>query len=140
MDMITLLVTGSTILLVVSKIPDFITTWQGISFTKNPEMEQNPIARWMFKRWGVKLSFVILAIIYLLVAIGSLFLFFPTVVLTCALFPIIPPTIVAWSSAIIYIVCTLFISLVQLQAAQYNKSGDMKQPLRWIYSRLNWFY
>ncbi len=140
MDMITLFVTGSTILLIVSKIPDFITTWQGISFTKNPGMEQNPIARWMFKRWGVKLSFVILAIMYLLVAIGSLLLFFPTVELTCALFPIIPPTIVAWSSAIIYIVCTLLISLVQLQAAQYNQSGDMKQPLRWIYSRLNWFY
>ena len=37
MDMTTLLVTGSTILLIVSKIPDFITTWQGISRTKIPE-------------------------------------------------------------------------------------------------------
>ena len=140
MDMITLLVIGSTILLIVSKIPDFITTWQGISITKNPDIEKNPIARWMFKQWGVNLSFVILAVVYLLLAVGCLLLFFPTVDLTCALFPIIPPTIVAWLSAIIYVVCTSFISLVQLQAAQYNQSGEMKQPLRWIYSRLTWFY
>ena len=140
MDMITLLVIGGTILLIVSKIPDFITTWQGISITKNPDLEKNTIARWMFKRWGVNLSFVILAVVYLLIAMGCLLLFFPTVDLTCALFPIIPPTVVAWSSAIIYVVCALFISLVQLQAAGYNQSGEMKQPLRWIYGRLNWFY
>ena len=78
MDMITLLVTGSTILLIVSKIPDFITTRQGISNTKNPDLEKNPIARWMFKRWGVNLSFVILAVVYLLLAVGCLLLFFPT--------------------------------------------------------------
>ena len=57
MDMTTLLVTGSTILLVVSKIPDFITTWQGLSITKNPGMEQHPIARWVFEQWGVSFSF-----------------------------------------------------------------------------------
>ena len=138
--MIASLVTGSTILLLVSKIPDFITTWQGISITKNPGLEINPIARWMFKQWGVNLSFVMLAVVYLLIAVGCRLLFFPSVDLTSALLPIFPPTIVAWSSAIIYVGCTLFISLVQLQAAQYNQSGEMKQPLRWIYSRLTWFY
>ena len=30
--------------------------------------------------------------------------------------------------------------LVQFQAAQYNQSGKMKQPLRWVHGRLLWFY
>ena len=140
MDMTNLLVTGSTILLIVSKIPDFITTWQGISSTKNPGMEQNPIARWMFEQWGVNFSFVILAFVYLVVAIGSLLLFFPTVDLTCAMLPMISPMVITWFCSIIYTVFTLFVALVQFQAAQYNQSGKMKQPLRWVYGRLLWFY
>ena len=137
---IDVLLIGSSALLILTKIPDFITTWQGLRYTQDPNIEQNPVARWLFHRFGVSLSFAILAFAYILLVVGSYFLFYLTVDLTIAFVPILSKDIVIWTSAIGYVFVALFTSLIQWQVAMYNRTGHMKQPLRLVYQRMTWFY
>ena len=115
------------VFLLLTKIPDFTTTWQGLKERPTTD-EQNPIARLLFEKLGIAPTFFLAACVYcgILLSIYVLYLTLPIGVQRVYLIMLIPST--------------LFIGIVQYQAAIYNKTGRMHFPLRRVYQALQWFY
>ena len=115
------------IVLMVTKIPDFVTTWQ--SLKKLPHStEKNPMARWLFEKVGIKQAFIILAIVYTAMVglVYPMYFWTPDYLKGLSVYSMIP--------------FTLFMAIVHIQVALYNISGKMHFPLNAVYSRLRWFY
>lgn len=133
------LVIASMLMLIVSKIPDFTTTYQGIQQTGNPNLEQNPIARGLFNLVGVKPAFLLLALVYLSIVALIPWMTHQTALYSDWVLPISETQAVFSTSLLVFIGCT-FTSITQWQAAIYNKTGKMHTPLNQVYRCLQWFY
>jgi hypothetical protein len=118
----------TTVLLVITKIPDVVTTWRGVVQTRNPGLEQNPIARAAFLKYGLGKGMFAVCAVFLLLIAASVWSFY---------------LMDGWERAlwgVVYIVQGLFTCLLQLQAAWYNTHGVMPQPLRSVHRMLRFFY
>ena len=78
---------GCSAMLILTKIPDFITTWQGIKHSRDISIEQNPIARWLFHKCGIPMSFALLAFIYVILVVLMHVALYPLVDFTHQLVP-----------------------------------------------------
>ena len=134
------LVVASIVLLLISKIPDFVTTWRGIQRAGTVDWEQNPIARALFHKIGVWPSFGLLAMAYvvLVMLVGWVHIQSARWMWEWQLVGDLHTA--EWVSATWVAVGACLISVTQLQAAIYNRTGRMHWPLRPIYRLLQWFY
>ena len=134
------LVYASIVMLIVSKIPDFVTTWKGIQETENPDLEQNPIARTLFHAIGVGPAFVVLALVYLGLSMLNLWIYSQMSVTLLEWSIVETLQTGEWISSILIFGTSILISITQVQAAIYNQTGRMYPPLKQIYRWMQWFY
>ena len=125
--MMELAVILSQIIVIVSKVPDFITTWNGVSL-HGPDWEQNIFARYVIKRYGLSIGLLVVFVIYLAVIAATMAVHYNC---TGVWYSISGYTIITYS---------LFLAVVQLQAAYYNTTGKMLWPLTSVAQSLRNIY
>ena len=113
-----LLILIFSVLIIVTKFPDCFTT--SVNICSNPNLERNPIARILMKKFGIENS------------IRIIFLF--TVIITISAFnSVIDEDSMLYN--ILFIVIALIISIVQILAAMHNhtkKESILNRVISWI--------
>lgn len=119
---------STTALLVVTKIPDVVSTYGFVSRHGNPLLERNPLARIIFLKLGLVKGVVVLSFVYTIVSLIPLVIYLHLVG--------------AWRSTwgIFFCLYGAFVCVVQLQVAWFNMSGCMPQTLRAVHRFLRWWY
>lgn len=119
---------STTALLVVTKIPDVVTTYGFVSRSGNPLLERNPLARRFFIKVGLVKGLVVLSFVYTIASLIPLVIYLH----------LAGAWRITWGT--FFCLYGAFVCVVQLQVAWFNVKGVMPQPLRTVHRILSWWY
>ena len=116
--MLDYLVLASCVFLCLSKVPDFITTYQAIKRSGSISLESNVFARMLFRRLGLTGGMIVVGAIYVISVASSLYLYSISDGVTRTIY------------GNMMIAYNIFVLIVQLQTAAVNRGSPMREPLR----------
>jgi hypothetical protein len=123
-----LLVYLTALLLFVSKVPDYRSTYQMLKGAGDFGVEQNPLGRLLFRRLGLGGGLVAVVVIH------------SSLILASVLFYLGLDGFLRTLTGILFCLGGSLVSGVQLQAATFNRTGVMHEPLRSLHRLMSWWY